>query len=1098
MNINKKNLTRLGPCYIITLLLVFIISSGSVFSQETLKGYMPSVAAPSPTAFSFMNYGNIPVEGYDGSFTTSVPLFSERYRDVDIPINLSYRSNGVPIDALSGIMGTDWTLNAGGAVTRVMRGIPDDLAETRWYPVQINPENSLDYSNILESSNGINVDSEQDWFSYNVNGISGKFYLDADLNVVSVGGNDEKIVLERTNITSNYGQILRFTITDSRGYQYIFGGDLNYIEGNMLRRDCFIGPKPTFQSAWFLKEIISPKNTRVSFEYLAYTIDNVTSVVHSRSYGKSCQGDMMSGYKVTIGDCIYSTLSSTRALSKITFGNYSLAFTYNDIRLDGGGLKLDNIKLLDNTNILKSINCFYEEVLSTAPIGEPSLKTSNKLKYRYFLKELRFNNADNIADSKYLFDYYALDQLPPRFSYSRDRFGYFNGSANYSPFSNEIKNAGEYILDIFNQTGGIGFATASDNVNENVVHYGQLSKITYPTGGYTDISYEANKTQYTSSIKEPIYHLMPAQVDCGENEAVNTFRFISDGESTKIVSNARYFEYPNMPCTNSPDQLHDLQMLTVTDLVSNTIILSMTRKVNETIQTSFQAIKGREYEVRYKLTTKFNSLYGTLQFWYNLYESTRTYDYYADGTRLRSLTNISGNGKQEQRKFYYTPLSNIGGAVTTLHAPFPPRYYEMSKIQIPCGGATYPIMVETDFLRVTSSNINQLYNFRGAKTFYSTITESISSEGGQSNGYIERHFNAVEDISPFPEFGPMIYGVPYSNISEGILGNISQKKWFDSSKSIKKEELFEYQILRESRNKNWVFRKNYDITGATNPAADMQAGSYSAVHYFNHYIDRKLKQVTSNDYHISGKVSSSTLHEYNGNGHQQITKSTRILSDGKSSITTFYYPHDLLTSGIVHIADLMQRNMLMPVITKSFVNNNLVAEETGGFEKINNLILLKSVNKKFGPEQNRIDKSININRFDGNGNPLEMTTQSNSSIVYLWGYGSQYPIAEITNATYSQVATVLTQATIDNLNVSTHSEATMETLIRAAADKLRTGLPNAMVTSYTYKPLVGMTSKTDERGVKETYKYDGMQRLEAILDHLNQATKAFDYHYRPN
>ncbi len=36
------------------------------------------------------------------------------------------------------------------------------------------------------------------------------------------------------------------------------------------------------------------------------------------------------------------------------------------------------------------------------------------------------------------------------------------------------------------------------------------------------------------------------------------------------------------------------------------------------------------------------------------------------------------------------------------------------------------------------------------------------------------------------------------------------------------------------------------------------------------------------------------------------------------------------------------------------------------------------------------------------------------------------------------------------------------------------------------------------RGIKETYTYDGMQRLQAILDHLNNINRSFDYHYRPN
>ncbi|WP_447767072.1 hypothetical protein [Sphingobacterium faecium] len=74
----------------------------------------------------------------------------------------------------------------------------------------------------------------------------------------------------------------------------------------------------------------------------------------------------------------------------------------------------------------------------------------------------------------------------------------------------------------------------------------------------------------------------------------------------------------------------------------------------------------------------------------------------------------------------------------------------------------------------------------------------------------------------------------------------------------------------------------------------------------------------------------------------------------------------------------------------------------------------------------------------------------------------------------------------------------METTIKNAGDKLRNDLPNAMVTSYTYQPLVGMKSKTDARGVTEYYEYDGMQRLKAIIDQFKHVTSSMDYHYRPN
>lgn len=175
------------------------------------------------------------------------------------------------------------------------------------------------------------------------------------------------------------------------------------------------------------------------------------------------------------------------------------------------------------------------------------------------------------------------------------------------------------------------------------------------------------------------------------------------------------------------------------------------------------------------------------------------------------------------------------------------------------------------------------------------------------------------------------------------------------------------------------------------------------------------------------------------------------------------------------------------------IDQRLVFKNFGNNKLNLNKIYLKNGSSEEYPQ-------LEISLYDSYGNVREFKDLSNSSNIYLWGYGGQYPIAEIKNSTYAEVVAVLTQPVIDNLNLTTHTEATMETLVKTAADKLRSDsrLSKAMVTSYTYKPLVGMTSKTDARGIKETYTYDGMQRLRAVLDHVNNVNRSFDYHYRSN
>jgi uncharacterized protein RhaS with RHS repeats len=62
-------------------------------------------------------------------------------------------------------------------------------------------------------------------------------------------------------------------------------------------------------------------------------------------------------------------------------------------------------------------------------------------------------------------------------------------------------------------------------------------------------------------------------------------------------------------------------------------------------------------------------------------------------------------------------------------------------------------------------------------------------------------------------------------------------------------------------------------------------------------------------------------------------------------------------------------------------------------------------------------------------------------------------------------------------------------------NNLRTQLPNAQVTTYTYKPLVGMQSMTDPRGVVTNYNYDSFGRLKSVAK-VGRQEEWYDYHYK--
>jgi hypothetical protein len=63
-------------------------------------------------------------------------------------------------------------------------------------------------------------------------------------------------------------------------------------------------------------------------------------------------------------------------------------------------------------------------------------------------------------------------------------------------------------------------------------------------------------------------------------------------------------------------------------------------------------------------------------------------------------------------------------------------------------------------------------------------------------------------------------------------------------------------------------------------------------------------------------------------------------------------------------------------------------------------------------------------------------------------------------------------------------------------DDLRLYPADAQMTTYTYEPLVGMTSQTGPDNKIRTYKYDDFGRLEFVKDHNGDVINKYTYHYK--
>jgi hypothetical protein len=165
------------------LLLVAIFSPTSFLQGQPKNSQVKDAVMASPTAAAMGKYGDIPVSYYTGVPNISVPIYNLQEGSLSHDISLSYHNSGIKVAETPSWVGANWNLNAGGAITRTILGLPDE--KTSGYFMNgdkiLNPD-------VPELNTGINssqkdivnygeLDAEPDLFSFSVGQYSGKFYL---------------------------------------------------------------------------------------------------------------------------------------------------------------------------------------------------------------------------------------------------------------------------------------------------------------------------------------------------------------------------------------------------------------------------------------------------------------------------------------------------------------------------------------------------------------------------------------------------------------------------------------------------------------------------------------------------------------------------------------------------------------------------------------------------------------------------------------------------------------------------------------------------------------------------------------------------------
>ncbi|RMZ59629.1 hypothetical protein D1632_08340 [Chryseobacterium nematophagum] len=1132
--------------YLIFIVLSFFVNNkGQIISQDQQRNIspdgggtifsLPNIIPPSPTAYALGNYGNIPVGAFTGSPNISIPLITYQTKNITLPIELFYTSNGIKVDEISTNVGLGWNLNFGGVITRIVRDKPDEVSTHLKTPENVTGAYTNPITNqfLYTLGNGSNaLDTEADLYSFNFNGNSGKFFYDQNGQPHII--DQKSIKIERIGDANGDGQ--DFLMILSTGEKYYFtekertvyrsGGDAHPLLTSAI-------------TAWYLTKIIHPNGDEI---YLTYELSELSEYVSSQSQSltvsvgypspqPSCTG---SGYTSppNVGLIYDNTIevNGKRIISMSSnnpiYGTIIFDYETETEKLDiDGNKKIKNIIYLDkNNNITEKIAFGY-------------LNTDKK---RNFLEELMFKDSSK----KYSFEYEKPNEFPLRLSKAQDHWGYYNGKSNLDLVPGNIP---DYDMDKFSYRG------ANKEPNPNFAKIGMLKKIVYPTKGYTELEYEGNNYWGEKTI-------LPSQVSRGFRFASDNFteesskEFIMTFPASGLVSlHGNLASNGIAACNSFANSGHYAGLIEVrhvlsdkkvdlvftggryNEAVSNPYVLTKNPNLN-TLQ--FNAIAGQQYKII--LHANFMCSYISASLYYDD-GPTQIIQTNIDtgGIRIKSTKDVDTSmAKNVYKRFYYAKKDDLNHSSGLKGNK--PYYTDFVRWQTGCSGAPGSGnlggcmgVIENSNIVLSSSSMIPLYYTGISSCLYPYVT---ISEGGDDfeNGGEMKEFKVRRDNA-----GSNIWG------SGGLSSTPWTNKGWDNGVELKssilrknmgsvldivqeKEYVYEKNDNFTFELKNFVGRKLYtpacgvnvsypytctseDINKPNNPCSNKAVGTvvnlksidnlniteYRLISYWNYL---KSKKIT--DYLNGVPLVTTTEYFYNNPSNYQLTHQKITSPDNIVNESSYKYAHEkgnqlMVGKNMVSIPLETEIKQTINGVTKTISKTETIYPTSIPTTSTGNLVLPLSV-KSSDVQNGASSTEVTYDLYDSKGNLQQYTTKDGIPVSIIWGYNQTQPIAKIEGATYNQVSGFISGIiTASNTDAQESTETSKNALI-AALDAFR-NLPNLVttqITTYTYNPLIGVTSITPTSGVRENYIYDSANRLEKIVDVNGKVLKEYKYNYK--
>ena len=305
------------------------------------------------------------------------------------------------------------------------------------------------------------------------------------------------------------------------------------------------------------------------------------------------------------------------------------------------------------------------------------------------------------------------------------------------------------------------------------------------------------------------------------------------------------------------------------------------------------------------------------------------------------------------------------------------------------------------------------------------------------------------------------------------------------------------EISRLSNGPDFLFTSNGAVNSPEGTMTEQPVATYNAAPCRIRFRYARKIGTTTKEYTAQGPVTETESLYYNG---PLIQSKTVTDGTGESRVQTWLYPESwsqAVSAQRPVLQAMYGLNMrAMPFLSTvtTTIPRTEGAPAVTMTDEIRTEYALSSGTNLYLPSKvvrirNGMEASVREYGYDARGNLQSVVRDGFDKMAWLWAYGSLHPVMEISGMSYDEVRN-LSPYNVDNLRSYTNSPS-----ILSLTSTLRATIgAHGTTRSFTWEPLLGITSETDARGWKTIYQYDSQGRLSAVKGGDGNMLVRYGYH----